>query len=163
MPLVRTRAGTDADGRPVYNYRQDPLDPTKPVVFTGPIKGDVQLTDGTVYNVSDDWIETASAEHFGELSHHIGIRHEQDGHPDHKPRGFTGTADDPEPYNPLVDEFHHVCTSHCGPVARTADEQADQFAQRLQDLGHGHLVGTDDHADVVARLAAAHERHNGEA
>jgi hypothetical protein len=67
---------------------------------------------------------------------------------------------DPEPYHPLVDEFHHVCTSHCGPVARTADEQAAQFDARLEALGHGAHIGTDQHADVLGRLAAAHARHN---
>jgi hypothetical protein len=155
MPLVRTPAGIGEDGRPVYNYRQDPPDPTKVVVETGPIKGDFTLADGTVYNVSDDYVEVASAAHFGELSHHIGVRHEQDGHPGHQARNHPD-------YDPLVDEFHHVCTPHCGAVARTPAAQREQFAQRLQDLGHGHLVGTDKHAEVVERLSAAHQRHNSQ-
>jgi hypothetical protein len=160
MPLVRELAGRGDDGRPVYNYRQEPLDPSKPVLYTGPIKGDIVLAAGARYNVSDDFVECASHAHAGELSHHIGIRHEQDGHPSHKPRNHTGSVDDPEPYHPLRDEFHHVCSPACGDVARTHEQHVAEFNARLEALGHGDHVGSDDHATVVARLGAAYDRHN---
>ena len=97
MSLIRT-VGPDG----VVNYRQDPPDPDRPVVFTGPIKGEITLTDGSTYNVSDDYVEADSHEAAGELSHYIGLRHESEGHPGH-------TEDEP---------FVHVCTEQCGNAAR---------------------------------------------
>lgn len=78
MPLVREIV----DG--VVNYRQDPLDPSKPVVLTGPVKGSVTTSDGTTYNVADDYIEVESQDHADEVAHLIGQRHATEGHPDHK-------------------------------------------------------------------------------
>lgn len=78
MPLVREFR----DG--VVHYRQDPLDPSKPVVLTGPVKGTVSLADGTTYNVADDYIEVESQDHADEVAHHIGVRLQAEGHPDHK-------------------------------------------------------------------------------
>jgi hypothetical protein len=102
MPLKVTRISTNEDGSPHYHYEQDPPDPSKPVVFTGPVKGPITLLDGTTYEVSPDFIEVQSHEHAGELSHHIGVRHETDGHPLHT---------DGEP-------FVHECTDACGPANR---------------------------------------------
>jgi hypothetical protein len=157
MPLIRTWTPSGV------NYRQEPLDPDKPVVMTGPVRGPVKLVDGTVYDVSDDYIEVASVAHAGELSHHIGIRHEVEGHPVHKPRDFTPTAEDPLPYNPLVDEFHHACTEHCdaGPqLSRTPAEVEDAFKARLHALGYGHLVGTEEHLEKLDHLGVLRERAN---
>jgi len=88
MPLIRT-VGPDG----VANYRQDPPDPDKPVVLTGPVKGDITLADGTTYNVSDDFIEVENQAHADEVAHQIGLRHEAEGHPDHD-------ADNPFIYEP---------------------------------------------------------------
>lgn len=130
MPLVREFL----DGR--VHYRQDPLDPSRPVLMTGPVKGPITLSDGTVYDVSGDYIEVASPEHAGELDHHIGLRHEVEGHPDNRSRGT-------EEYDPLADEYDHVCTDRCGPAARSDAEADAAFDARLQRLGHGSLIGGD--------------------
>jgi len=141
MPLLREY--DPATGR--VGYRQDPLDPDKPVLLTGPVKGPITLADGTVYDVSADAVEVASHAHAGELSHHIGVIHETEGHLSH---GRRGTVD----YNPLTDEYDHVCDATCGPAQRT-DEQADNaYDDRLRRIGYGHLVGTADYAAARGEL-----------
>ena len=78
MPLKVTR--TDAihpvTGRAVFHYEQ--ADADRPAIYTAFAKGSFQVLDGTVYNVSDDYIEVESHAHAGELSHHIGVKHETD-------------------------------------------------------------------------------------
>jgi len=113
---------TGPNGEP--HYRQDPIDPDKPVMFTGNVKGNIKLEDGTIYNVSDDWIEVESHAHAGELSHHIGVRHETEGHPAHLSRSHPD-------YDPFRDEYHHTCTEACGGLQRTADQHAEQFIARI--------------------------------
>lgn len=141
MPLIREIV----DGR--VNYRQDPPDASKPVLLTGPVSRPIQLADGTVIDVSDPFIELASAEQAGEVSHRIGLHYEDEGHPGHQSR-FS--AD----YDPLRDEFHHTCTDSCGTFRRTPEEQEQAFAARLRKLGYAGLVDTDEHQLAVARLAA---------
>lgn len=92
MPLIRDIL---PDGR--IHWRQDPPDPDKPVVLTGPIFGIITLTDGTKYSVTPDAIEVQSQAHAGELAHKIGLLHEQNGHPFH---------DEDTP-------FVHECNEHC--------------------------------------------------
>lgn len=147
--------GRDHDGRPRVHYRQEPPDPSKPVLYAGPVSGPVELADGTVYEVSPDWVETASHAHAGELSHRICVRHEEEGHPLNRPRTDPG-------YDPLRDEFHHTCTDACGPLARSPEEQEAAFEQRLQRLGYGHLVGTLRHVEKLAHLALMRARANGQ-
>lgn len=81
------------------------------VVYTGPIRGSVETSDGTVYEVGPDYIEVESLEHAGEVAHAIAVRHEEEGtHPLHQ-------AADAEPF------FHH-CTEHCGELARDITDPA---------------------------------------
>ena len=87
MSLIR-EVGPDG----AAHYRQDPPDPSKAVVFTGPIKGDVVLKDGTRYNVADDWIEV-DAGHAEEVAHRISRRFVDEGHPGH-------SAESPFVYEP---------------------------------------------------------------
>lgn len=140
MPLIREY--DPATGR--VGYRQDPIDPAKTVLLTGPVKGPVTLADGTVYDVSPDALEVAP-EVAGELSHHIGLLHETEGHPDHQRRGTEG-------YDPLRHEYDHVCTDACGPAKRT-DEQADAaFDERLTRIGYGDLVGSPEYGAARGEL-----------
>jgi hypothetical protein len=141
MPLIREIL----DGR--VHYRQDPLDPDKPVMFTGPVSKPVQLPDGTVVDVSPDFIELDSHEQAGLVSHLIGVAHETDGHPNHLSRYADG-------YDPFRDEFHHTCTAACGELARTPDEQEAEFAERLRRIGHGNRVGEDSFHETLSRLGA---------
>lgn len=88
MAMTVEKIGTNEDGSPHYHYKSDGH-----VVMTGPIKGTVTCGDGTVYNVSDDFIEVACdtpAEtdggkhencHALEVAHLIGKRFNDEGHP----------------------------------------------------------------------------------
>jgi hypothetical protein len=143
MPLIKEY--NPATGR--FNYRQEPPDGTKPVMFTGPVNKPVQVADGTVYDTAEEWIEIASVEHAGQVSHEIGLLHERDGHPNHLSRFASD-------YDPLRDEFHHTCDDGCGPLKRTPEQQADQFAERLRRLGHGDVLDTEAHTATLDRLAA---------
>lgn len=98
MTLHKVNIGTNEDGSPRYHFHSD--DPTKPVVYTGPnINGNVTLPDGTVYDVSEHYIEVEPG-HDGLLSHVLGMKFQDDGHPLHGPE---------EP-------FVHTCTDHCGEL-----------------------------------------------
>jgi hypothetical protein len=55
------------------------------VVFTGPIKGNVTLPDGTVVDVNAHYIEVDDASVAAEVAHAIGVRYETEGHPDQEP------------------------------------------------------------------------------
>ena len=63
------------------------------VILTGPITGTVTLADGTVVDVTDPVIE-APPERHGEIAHLIGLRYQNEGHPN-----------DPA--------FAHVCNDNC--------------------------------------------------
>jgi hypothetical protein len=99
MAITKTYLGLNEDGTPRYNYASDGH-----VVWTGKAYGPVTTSDGTTYDVSDDVIEVASPEHAGEVSHLIGIMHEERGHPDHAPG----------------DPFVHACGDDCGALKREA-------------------------------------------
>jgi hypothetical protein len=79
MSVTKIRLGTKDDGTPLFHYVQD--DPTKSVVFTGPVTGAVELPDGTVYDVSDELIEVEPG-HELLVGDAIGDRHVADGHPE---------------------------------------------------------------------------------
>lgn len=68
-----------------------------PVVVTGPIKGTVTTRDGVTYDVTEPVVAVRDLDHAHEVAHLIGVRYEDEGHPDHTPD------------NPFV----HVCTEHC--------------------------------------------------
>ena len=139
------------DGVTRQHYIQDPPDPDKPLHFTGPVRGTVTLADGTSYDVTPDVIEVASQAHAAELRHHAGLTHERDGHPSHLPRTHPD-------FDPLRDEFVHVCDAACGESARTPDQVVADFEERLRRHGHGDLVGGDAHSARVAALRSEHQR-----
>ena len=57
-------------------------DSDKPVVLTGPIRGLVQLADGSQVDVTAPAIEAESEEHAAEIAHVIGKHWAKHGHPD---------------------------------------------------------------------------------
>jgi hypothetical protein len=96
VAITKTFQGLNEDGSPHYLFETDGH-----AVITGPAYGPVTCSDGTVYDVSEPVIEVESLEHAGEVSHLIGVIHEDRGHPDH-------------PAMPFV----HVCTDTCGALKR---------------------------------------------
>ena len=99
MTITKAYLGQNEDGTPHFRYESDGH-----VVVTGPAYGPVTTSDGTPYDVSEPVIEVASPEHAGEVAHLIGVKHEQDGHPDHAPG----------------DPFVHECSDTCGALRREA-------------------------------------------
>jgi len=51
------------------------------ILLTGPIQGAVELSDGTVVDVSPSFIEVDD-ENAAEIAHKIGLRYAEEGHPD---------------------------------------------------------------------------------
>lgn len=94
--MERTYLGNNPDGSPHFHYEGEHL------VITGKAYGTVTTSDGTEYDISPDVIEVASPAHAGEVSHLIGLKHEQDGHPDH----------------PAAEPFVHTCGDECGALRR---------------------------------------------
>lgn len=74
--IQKIRLGTNEDGTPLYHYIAD-----GPVVFTGPITGEVTLPDGRVVDVTEPFVEVADADDALALSDAIGARHVEEGHP----------------------------------------------------------------------------------
>jgi len=99
VAITKTYLDQNADGTPSFGYVSDGH-----VVVTGPAYGPVTTSDGTVYDVSEQVIEVASPQHAGEVSHLIGVLHEERGHPDHQPG----------------DPFVHECSDECGALKRVA-------------------------------------------
>lgn len=185
MPLLREPTGElDENGRPRFHVEivdkdgiriSDPsLTPEQRAdqsrfgvaVQTLHATGDVVLSDGTSYNVDPNVIEAASTAHAHEISHHIGLAHEQFGHPTHLPRND-------ENFHPHRDEFIHVCKAdECGPGARSADEIVAALNDRISEAGHGHLIGTSErplddvwgpilsHTEVEQRIRDVHAELN---
>lgn len=77
-----TKALTDKvneDGSPHIEWMFDESDnPGGGVMLTGPVKGEVVLSDGTRYDVTPSIIEH-KAGHAGPISHHIEKLHEANG------------------------------------------------------------------------------------
>jgi hypothetical protein len=105
MTMTKTFLGLNEDGTPHYHYESD-----MPVVITGKAYGVMTTSDGTEYDISDNVIEVASLEHAGELSHLIGVHHEENGHPDHQPG----------------DPFVHLCSDACGALKREGVTGVDE-------------------------------------
>lgn len=80
MTVHMTRLGTNDDGSPHYHIYSD--DPTKALVWTGPIMGTVVLPDGTGYDITAPMIEVEPG-HELLVSDAIGERHQAEGHPGH--------------------------------------------------------------------------------
>jgi hypothetical protein len=139
----------------LYHYESD-----KHVVVVGPhIRGYVQLADGTQVDVSPDVIEVDTLEQAKEISHQVGIRFEEEGHPLHEP-----TERDPFP-----EPFVHLCTpEQCGDAARDithpmqalAVQRAVQRAVAIPDpqrrVDWAQTMGVDvDNPGITMALAAA--------
>ena len=77
MAIEKEFQGWNPDGTPHVHYKSDGH-----VVLTGPIRGQVQLENGTVYDVTEPVIEV-DPNHADEVAHRIGLRYEAEGHPDH--------------------------------------------------------------------------------
>ena len=90
--IQKIRLGTNEDGTPLYHYIAD-----GPVVFTGPITGEVTLPDGREVDVTEPFVEVADDAEALALSDAIGARHVAEGHP-----LFLGDATVPD------DGFVHV-------------------------------------------------------
>lgn len=119
-------------------------DPSCHALLTGPVFGSVSAADGTSYNVSQDWVEVKN-EHVGEVMHQIGLKHEGNGNP-------HGRSQSDPAYNPIEDEFVHICNAACGSLRRSADEIAAAFNARLAQVGQDHIVGTEDHGNKLAHI-----------
>lgn len=96
MPLMKVPMGTRDDGTPAFNFVQTndagvpcyelPLEERQalpPVVQTGPIGGTVTLTDGTVVDVSADYVEVPTQHVANEVVDLIAQRYADEGHPHH--------------------------------------------------------------------------------
>lgn len=170
MTLVveRTDEVHPITGRSIFHYSQETPDPNKPLVFTGAAKGTYRLADGRSYNVADDYVECDSYAHAGELSHLIGLDYELNQHPLAKVRGTKAAHPGEVDYDPVSDEYHHVCDWHCGSLARTPEQHLAEWATRLASLeAAGHAVAAEEDGrtaderkqDLVTRLTRQYARH----
>ena len=64
MVMQKIHLGNFEDGTPHFHYHC----PDGHVVLTGPHTGDVSVSDGTVYNVTEAVIEVASPEHAAQVA-----------------------------------------------------------------------------------------------
>lgn len=78
MAVEKIRLGTNEDGTPHFLYRSTD---GKPLVYTGPITGPVELADGTVVDVSDEIVEVEDDAQALAVSDAIGARYDAEGHP----------------------------------------------------------------------------------
>jgi hypothetical protein len=111
MALKWTQVGTNPDGSPAFTVTAD----SGHVLLTGDhSRGQVAVSDGTAYDVTPQVIEVESPEHAGEISHHIGVQHEQARRHGLAPEPVIGT-------HPVTGEDDvligapHECTELCGP------------------------------------------------
>lgn len=77
MTLTVTKVGTNDDGTPHYHHH----DPERHAVLTTFAKGHIELSDGTVHNVADDWTFVDTHEQAVELAHHVATKFVAEGHP----------------------------------------------------------------------------------
>lgn len=124
MTLTREFTGErdPVSGQPRFKYVED--DPEGVVLITGPATGPMATSDGTEYDVTPDVIAVDSLEHAHELSHQIGVFHEEFGHPAHS---------DSEP-------FLHLCTSQCGVFKRADDHPLQRIAL---ERAHEQMANSD--------------------
>lgn len=130
MTVIKTRLGTNEDGTPLYHYHSD-----GPLVMTGPVTGQVRLPDGTVYDVSEPFIEVAPGHELA-LSDAIAERHVRDGHPRH-------------------DAEH--------PFVHTPSTLTHDGSTRFADAVHDHVVAIQDSAPgaIIAELSAKTTKGGG--
>lgn len=79
-------------------------DPDAHIILTGPVQGPVTLADGSVVDVSEDFVEASSQAEALAISDAIGLKHVEQGHPDFvadpdlDSLGFVHVASDGTPY-----------------------------------------------------------------
>lgn len=88
------------------------------VVLTGPIRGTVLTSDGTLYDVTDPVIEAQSPEHAAELGHLISLRYAVEGHP----------TDENFKYSPAADYLADPVVQDAAVFGRIVGLQADDGA-----------------------------------
>lgn len=146
------QVGEDEFGTPQFNLRPPDGHEDEEMHFlvTGnQAAGEIVLPSGLVYNVAPSIIRVASPEHAGLLSHHIGIQHEQT-----RRLGFGLERREerhPETGELLVATQPHLCTEHCGELARqttAADAYRDQ--QALLASGAFEAAAANGGAAVIA-------------
>lgn len=123
--------GEDEFGQPKFNLRPPVGHEDEPMHFliTGThAAGEIALPNGVTYNVSPGVIRVASPEHAGLLSHHIGIQHEQA----HR----LGFGVERVTDNGLLVAQPHLCTDHCGELARPVDA-AQAYGDQQAALASG--------------------------
>ena len=82
----------NADGSPrlIFDW-SDGSELLGALLITGPTAGTIELSDGSLYDITD-FVITCKVEHLGPLLHHIGIREHQ-----------------------MMDNIpEHICTDDCG-------------------------------------------------
>jgi hypothetical protein len=106
MPITKEPV-TDERGNLKWHYTWDGTGEPEGagVLATGGVSGPVRLADGTVYDVTDDYIQHAPG-HAGPISHHIALKHEQ------------RALDPGDPNPPLGNDYRHECTADCAGEAR---------------------------------------------
>jgi len=129
-------------------------------LFTGPIRDDIELEDGTVVDVRPGVVYLDTPEQVQEVSHKIGLWYEEYGHPS-LDRGA---------------QFMHHCTHLCGEHARDitdpAAAAAAEYAQRQTDgildaevrYHHAEHLGTgagDNQSNALASVTAENAALSG--
>lgn len=84
--MKKTLLGTNEDGSPHYLFEAEG---DERIVVTGPIVAQLEVSDGTLYDVSDP-VVGVKPEHHDELVDKIGQHYEVHGHPHHKIDPVTG-------------------------------------------------------------------------
>lgn len=123
LPMKWEQIGVDESGMPLFNVTlPDGAEGEEPhLVITGNhSSGPVELPDGTTYDVTAGVIRVKSPEHAGLVSHLIGEQHEQ--------RGLLGFGEHTE--------AQHICTDHCGELARPSTA-ADAYRAQQALLASG--------------------------
>lgn len=98
--MLKNLIGQNEDGTPRYNYVYDGPEGGG-VLKTGPVSATIALKDGTVYDLTDEFIEHAPG-HAGPICHHIEKLHVRAGR--------------------LAE---HVCTDMCGDEADNKPEAVE--------------------------------------
>lgn len=129
QPTMRKwQAGVNEDGTPHFRYEFDGPEGGG-VVRTGPISGTLVLKDGTVYDVSEDFIAHHPG-HGGPLAHHIGLLQERSG----RLKALDANGNETP--------FQHVCTDDCGDEAIAERRQQQPAPQAAPQAGNGSASAT---------------------
>lgn len=113
-------------GRPGYGHYTNP-DPDTVAYYTGDrATGAYMLGDGTVYNVSDHWIQTASMDHTLELDHLLSKHYEKS--------GILDVPKDESPTGKIIKWKHPLC-DHCNPAEAYAGHRMLLFPTVTDNAG----------------------------